>query len=78
MDQDLKSKPSVGAPVSVDDHSTHIVLPELGERHLPRRHCAFCELPLEGDRPPVSLKTGQRVHLECYVVMRATPKGQPN
>lgn len=34
-----------------------------------RGKCGFCELPL-GEQPPVLLKSGRSVHLECYLLMR--------
>lgn len=33
------------------------------------RICAFCGQPLAGE-PPVLLKSGQSVHLECYLHIR--------
>ena len=34
-----------------------------------KRVCGFCELPL-GEQPPVLLKAGCSVHLECYLLVR--------
>jgi hypothetical protein len=34
--------------------------------------CAVCELPLRG-HPPVLLKSGQSVHVDCYFRMQKKP-----
>ena len=43
-------------------------------RHKKReeRMCALCELPLRG-HPPILLKSGQSVHVDCYFHMRKKP-----
>ena len=33
------------------------------------RICAVCDMPVAG-RPPVLLKSGDSVHLECYLLVR--------
>jgi len=35
--------------------------------------CALCELSLRGS-PPVLLKSGKSVHVECYFRMQRAPK----
>ena len=37
------------------------------------RTCALCELPLRG-QPPVLLKSGQSVHVDCYYRMQKHPR----
>ena len=41
-----------------------------------RRPCGFCELPI-GEQPPVLLKSGRSVHLECYLLMRKRSATKP-
>ncbi len=41
-----------------------------------KRICGFCELPL-GEQPPVLLKSGRSLHLECYLLMRKRSAGKP-
>lgn len=36
------------------------------------RTCAYCQLPLVG-QPPVLLKSGHSVHLECYLQLPKHP-----
>jgi len=44
----------------------------------PERMCEFCELPISGD-PPVLLKSGHSVHLDCYLKMgKLPPNRRPN
>lgn len=33
------------------------------------RRCDFCHQPLER-QPPVLLKSGHRIHLDCYLLLR--------
>ncbi|MGC2473103.1 MAG: hypothetical protein WA485_02105 [Candidatus Sulfotelmatobacter sp.] len=41
--------------------------------------CGFCELPISAPQPPVLLKSGHSVHLECYLTMKKSPAGhRPN
>ena len=41
-------------------------------------NCALCELPLRG-QPPVLLKSGQSVHVDCYFRMQKRPgRGRTN
>jgi hypothetical protein len=40
------------------------------------RFCVLCDLPLQGN-PPVLLKSGESVHVECYFRMhKKAPKRQ--
>jgi hypothetical protein len=42
------------------------------------RFCGFCGLSLQG-KPPVLLKSGESVHLDCYLLRRKRLQGQkPN
>jgi len=42
------------------------------------RTCAVCDLPLRG-HPPVLLKSGQSVHVDCYFRMqKKPPRGRTN
>jgi hypothetical protein len=40
--------------------------------------CAYCELPLDKGGPPVSLKSGHRVHIDCYFMLQRTPSAKPH
>ncbi|HEV2402442.1 MAG TPA: hypothetical protein VGS27_36265 [Candidatus Sulfotelmatobacter sp.] len=46
------------------------------EAHKTRRSCGFCKLPLAAE-PPVLLKSGQSVHLTCYLLLRKNT-GKPH
>jgi len=39
------------------------------------RRCGLCELPLDSQRPAISLKSGSRVHLECYYMLQKRAGG---
>lgn len=52
--------------------------PLFSERKQPQsfvRRCGLCELPLDTQRPAISLKGGSRVHLECYYVLQKRAGG---
>lgn len=49
------------------------------EHRLPRRAvCADCALPFTAQRPPVLLKSGRRVHVDCYFLMQKTARHGTN
>jgi hypothetical protein len=42
-----------------------------GQNH--ERICALCEHPISKRQPPVLLKSGESVHLDCYLQMPKRP-----
>lgn len=40
--------------------------------------CAWCQLPFSRHQPPVLLKSGHRLHLDCYYELQRPPSGPPN
>ena len=40
------------------------------------RICAFCKHPISRRKPPVLLKSGQSVHLDCYLQMPKRPRNR--
>jgi hypothetical protein len=46
--------------------------PAISHKKRAERTCALCELPLRG-QPPVLLKSGQSVHVDCYFRMQKRP-----
>ena len=46
--------------------------PAISHKKRVERTCALCELPLRG-QPPVLLKSGQSVHVDCYFRMQKRP-----
>ena len=40
--------------------------------------CAWCKAPFTRYGPPVLLKSGHRVHIECYYELRRPVSGPPN
>jgi hypothetical protein len=47
--------------------------PAISNKKRAERTCAVCELPLRG-QPPVLLKSGQSVHVNCYFRMQKHPR----
>jgi hypothetical protein len=68
-------KPEDSALASLGDR----VLAEsvAGVRKQPRgAKCASCDLPFTQHRPPVLLKTGQRIRVDCYFSLQRIPRQQ--
>jgi len=45
-----------------------------GQHH--ERLCAFCERSISRRQPPVLLKSGKSVHLDCYLQMPKRPRNR--
>ena len=45
-----------------------------GQHH--ERICAFCKHPISRRKPPVLLKSGESVHLDCYLQMPKRPRNR--
>ena len=45
-----------------------------GQHH--ERTCAFCKHPISRRKPPVLLKSGESVHLDCYLQMPKRPRNR--
>jgi hypothetical protein len=39
--------------------------------------CSLCKCAFTDMRPPVLLKSGHRLHLDCYFKLFNAPKGEP-
>ena len=45
----------------------------------PERICGYCELRIPPDQPRVLLKSGQALHLDCYLFLQKQQTGdRPN
>jgi len=45
----------------------------------PERTCGYCELRIPPDQPPVLLKSGHALHLDCYLFLQKHHTGnRPN
>ena len=47
----------------------------MAQKKRAERTCALCDQPLRGQPPPVLLKSGQSVHVDCYFRMQKHPRG---
>lgn len=56
---------AIKPPPEIIDSKKHV--------HPRQRLCGFCGASLHG-KAPVLLKSGQSVHLDCYLLMRKNPK----
>jgi hypothetical protein len=53
--------------------------PPASHKKRAERTCALCERLLRGQPPPVLLKSGQSVHVDCYFRMQKEPgRGRTN
>jgi hypothetical protein len=41
----------------------------------PERICGYCELRIPPDQPPVLLKSGHALHLDCYLFLQKHQTG---
>ena len=62
-DGNVKIALSPSAAVPAKKPSASVNVPQV------KRVCGFCQLPL-GAQPPVLLKSGRSLHLECYLLIR--------
>jgi len=47
---------------------------ERAGQKLRRSTCASCNLPFNERRPPVLLKSGDRLHVDCYFLLQKMPR----